>query len=99
MGAGMAALFAVSTPSTRRGTFSGARVLFATVAGVAVGAYIALEFFPSQPLLQVGPPQAHSSPPPFGLGTTKRRKDITICCGFCCGFQGTKSLLVSLSRS
>ena len=56
MGAGMAALAAVSTPSTRRGAFSGGRVLFATAAGVAVGAYIALEFFPGQPFLQARRP-------------------------------------------
>lgn len=81
MGAGMAALFAVSTPSTRRGTFSGSRVLFATVAGVAVGAYIALEFFPSQPLLQVAPPQAHSARPPFGLLHNEAEEGFCICCG------------------
>lgn len=56
----MAALATVSAPSTRRGAFSGSRVLFATAAGIAVGGYVALEFFPSQPALQVWKPP-HSS--------------------------------------
>ena len=51
MAAGLAALAALGAPSGRKGV--GGRFAAATAAGVCVGAYIALEFFPGQPPLQV----------------------------------------------
>lgn len=49
--AGVFALAALGAPQHKRGV--GGRFAAAAAAGVAVGAYIALEFFPGQPPLQV----------------------------------------------
>lgn len=49
--AGLAALAALGAPKGRSGM--GGRFAAATAAGVCAGAYIALEFFPGQPPLQV----------------------------------------------
>jgi hypothetical protein len=58
--AGLAALAALGAPKGRKGI--GSRFAAATVAGVCVGAYIALEFFPGQPPLQVTTPLQATMP-------------------------------------